>query len=194
MQAVQTQAGQYFAGEAIVVMSIPCKFERSVLSFEEHETVMRSHHPAIYDATPDELKALRRRLRDLRDKERTQARENRRAVRGKGEARGASFPGTVEHSLRRKQVFATALKRVSKEISRMRKLEARAELAAAAYRALAMRRAVSFPSRPPAGDTANSGMQALPSQRRRTRVPPAKVGFVSESTKNAQAARDARNR
>ena len=57
----------------------------------------------------------------MRDKERTLARENRRAVRGKGAQRGASFPGTAEHPLQRKQVFAAALKRV-KEIDRMHKL------------------------------------------------------------------------
>jgi hypothetical protein len=96
-------------------MSIPCKFERSILSYDEHEITLRSHHPEIYDATLDDLKALRQRLREMRDKERTLARENRRAVRGKGAQRGASFPGTAEHPLRRKQVFAAALKRVSKE-------------------------------------------------------------------------------
>src|SRR6516164_516973 len=96
-------------------MSIPCKFERSILSYDEHEIILRSHHPKIYDASPDDLKALRQRLRDMRNKERTLACENRRAVRGKGAQRGASFPGTVEHPLQRKQVFAAALKRVSKK-------------------------------------------------------------------------------
>ena len=164
-------------------MSIPCKFERSILSYDEHEIVLRSHHPEIYDAALDDLKALRQRLREMRDKERTLARANRRAVRGKGAQRGASFPGTAEHSLQRKQVFAAA-----------HKLEARAAHIEAARRALAMRRAAQFPPRPPAGDTASEGMRALPNRWRRTRVPPAKIGSVSQATKNAQAARDARNR
>ncbi|HVI14728.1 MAG TPA: hypothetical protein VM822_17860 [Pseudolabrys sp.] len=86
-------------------MSIPCKFERSILSYDEHEIILRSHHPEIYDGALDDLKALRQRLREMRDKERTLARENRRAVRGKGEQRGASFPDTAEHLLQRKQVF-----------------------------------------------------------------------------------------
>src|SRR6478672_13031730 len=72
-------------------MSIPCKFERSILSYDEHEIILRSHHPEIYDAGLDDLKALRQRLRDMRDKECTLARESRRAVRGKGESRGGSF-------------------------------------------------------------------------------------------------------
>jgi hypothetical protein len=174
-------------------MSIPCKFERSVLSYDEHEIILRSHHPEIYDASLDDLRALRQRLREMRDKERTLARENRRAVRGKGAQRGASFPGTAEHPLQRKQVFAAALKRVNREIDRMEKLEARTAHVEAARRALAMRRAAQFPPRPPAGDTPSEGMRPLPSQRRRTRVPPARIGSVSQATKNAQAVRDARN-
>ena len=175
-------------------MSISCKFERSILSYDEHEIILRTHHPEIYDAALDDLKALRERLREMRDRERTLARENRRAVRGKGAQRGASFPGTAEHPLRRKQVFAAALKRVNREIDRMRKLEARTAHIEAARRALAMRRAAQFPPRPPTSDTPRERMRALPSQRRRTRVPPAMIGSVSQATKNAQAARDARNR
>ena len=174
-------------------MSVPCKFERRILSYDEHEIILRTHHPEIYDAALDDLKALRERLREMRDKERTLARENRRAVRGKGAQRGASFPGTAERPLQRKQVFAAALKRVSKEIGRMHKLEARTAHIEAARRALAMRRAAQFSTRPPTGDTPSEGMRALPSRRRRTRVPPAKIGSVSQATKNAQARRDARN-
>lgn len=175
-------------------MSVPCKFERSILSHDEHEVVLRSHHPEIYGAGLDDLEALRRRLRDMRDKERSLARAKRREARGKGRPRGGSFPGTAEHPRQRKQVFAAALKRVNREIDRMQKLEARAAHMEAARRALAMRRAAQFPPRPPSGDTPSEGMRALPSRRRRTRVPPARIGSVSQATKNAQAARDARNR
>ena len=107
-------------------MSIPCKFERSVLSFEEHQLVARSHHPEIYESGVDDLKALRQQLRDLRNKTRTLALARRREVRGKGPSRGAGFPGTAEHTLQRKQVFSAALKRVNREIDRMEKVEARA--------------------------------------------------------------------
>jgi len=168
-------------------MSIPCKFERSILSYDEHEIILRSHHPEIYDAGLDDLKALRQRLRDMRDKERTLARENRRAVRGKGESRGGSFPGTAEHPLERKQVFAAALKRVSKEIGRMQKLDARTEHIAAARRALAMRRAAQFPSRPPAGDTAGEGMRpsaGVVAQRTRGRADCMRPGVNLRSANN----------
>jgi hypothetical protein len=76
----------------------------------------------------------------------------------------------------------------------MQKLDAPGAHVAAARRALAMRRAASFPPRPPTGDTAGEGMRPSPNERRRTRVPPARIGRVSQATKNAQAARDARNR
>jgi len=139
------------------------------------------------------LKDLRQRFRDLRGKERTLSRAKRREARGKGAPRGTGFPGTAERPFQRKQVFTAALKRVNKEIARQEKLKARGALAEAAHRALAMRRAAQFPSRPAAGDTAHEGMRSLPSQRRRTKVPPAKIGSVSQATRNAQARRDARN-
>jgi hypothetical protein len=176
-------------------MSIPCKFERSVLSYDEHGVILRSHHPEIYEAGLDDLKALRQRLRDMRDKESTLVRAKRREARGKGPPRGQSLPGTAEHPLQRKQVFAAALKRVNREIHRLEKLEARTAHVEAARRALAMRRAAQFPPRPEAAaDKPSEGMHPLPSRRRRTRVAPARIGSVSQATRNAQAARDARNR
>jgi len=175
-------------------MSIPCKFERSMLTYDEHGVVLRTHHPEIYEAGLDDLKGLRQRLREMRDKERTLARAKTRESRGKGPARGQSLPGTAEHPLQRKRVFAAALKRVNKEIDRMEKLETRAAHVEAARRALAMRRAAQFPPRPSAGDTPSEGMHPLPNRRRRTQVAPAIIGSVSQATRNAQAARDARNR
>jgi hypothetical protein len=85
---------------------------------------LRSHHPEIYDAGVDDFKALRKRLRDMRDKESTLAHAKRREMRGKGPPRGESFPRLAEHPLKRRQVFAAAVKRVNREIDRMQKLEA----------------------------------------------------------------------
>jgi hypothetical protein len=88
-------------------MSIPCKFERSLLGHDEYEIVAGTHHPAIYDADLKDLRSLLKRLRDLRDKERTHSRGKRREARGKGAPRGATFPGTAEHPYKRKQVFVS---------------------------------------------------------------------------------------
>jgi len=141
-------------------MSIPCKFERSLLSDEEYETIRLTHHPAIYDIEAAELEAMRPRLRKMRDKERTLGRQKRREGRGKGEARGASFPGTAEHASQRKQVFAAALKRVNNELRRLHDLAARTAHVEAARKALALQRAANFTTYPAAEASANEGMGA----------------------------------
>jgi hypothetical protein len=174
-------------------MSMSCKFERSLLSHDEHEFVQVTHHPAIYQHDIDALKALRVRLRELRGKERTLSRQKQREHRGKAEPRGGSFPGTIDRPLLRKQVFAAALKRVNKEVGRIAKLAARTAHVEAARRALALRRTAQFEQYPPAGQTAHEGMRSLPSRRRRTSVAREKIGRVLLATKTAQAVRDSRS-
>jgi len=174
-------------------MSAPSKFERSLLSHDENETIRTTHYPAIYELDRDTLQGLQKRLREMRDKERTHARQKRREMRGKGAPRGGSFPGTAEQPLQRKQVFAAALKRVNKEVARIHNLAERSAFTESARRALAMRRAGEGLQRPPAGRTAHSGMQPRPSGRRRTKVNPAKVGSISQATKDRQALRDSRS-
>ncbi len=173
-------------------MSVPCKFERSLLSHEENETIRLTHHPAIYEVEVVELEAMRPRLRQMRDKERTLGQHKRRETRGKAEPRGASFPGTATHASHRKQVFAAALKRVNAELRRLHNLAARTANVEAARKALALHRSADFRTYPPAGATADEGMVAKPSQRRRKIIAGATIGRVSQATKVAQAARDAR--
>jgi hypothetical protein len=175
-----------------MVMSVSCKFERSLLSHEEYETIRLTHHPAIYDVEVAELEAMRSRLRKMRDKERTLGRQRRREVRGKAEARGVSFPGTAKHASERQQVFAAALKRLNKELKRLHNLAARTAHVEAARKALALHRAANFMTYPPAGTTANEGMMPKASTRRRKIITGAKIGRVSQATKVAQAVRDAR--
>ena len=173
-------------------MSIPSKTERSQLSHEEFETIRVTHHPAIYDLAGEELRALKLRLREQRDKARTLARQRQREIRGKTEPRGKGFPGAVEQPLKRKQIFAAALKRVNNEIDRLGKLEARTAHIEAARSALARRRASKFVHHPASDDTPRDGMQPLPRARRRTKVPPSMIGSISQATKVAQAIRDSR--
>ena len=63
-------------------MSVPCKFERSLLSHDEYETIRLTHHPAIYDVEPAELEAIQSRLRKMRAKEQTLSRQKRREAAG----------------------------------------------------------------------------------------------------------------
>jgi hypothetical protein len=174
-------------------MSAPCKFERSLLSHEEYETIRLTHHPAIYDVAMPELEAMRLRLRKMCDKERTLYRQRRREGRAKAEARGASFQGTAEHASERKQVFAAALKRLNKELRRLHNLAAQTAHVEAARKALALHRAANFRTYPPAGTTANEAMVPKTSTRRRKIIAGAKIGRVSQATKVAQAVRDARD-
>src|SRR5215471_12592874 len=147
-------------------MSVPCKFERSILSHDEYETIHLTHHPSIYEVEPAELEAIRSRLRKMRDKEKTLSRQKRREARGKSKGRGASFPGTAERPSQHKQVFA-ALKRVNKELERLHNLAARTAHVEAARRALALHRAANFIPYPSAGATASEGMAPRLSTRRK---------------------------
>ena len=173
-------------------MSASYKFEQSMLGHEEFETVRVTHHPAIYELAGKELRDLRVRLRKMRDRERTLARQKRREVRGKADPRGGSFPGTAEKPQQRKQIFSAALKRVNKELRRQHVLEAKAINVEAARRAFALRRAEKFVHHPVAGDTSRDGLQPLPNRRQRWKVPPAKIGSISQATKVSQAVRDSK--
>lgn len=173
-------------------MSVPCKFERSLLSHEEYETIRLTHHPAIYDVGVAELEAMRNNLRKMRDKEQTLGRQRRREGRGKAKVRGASFPGTAERASERRQVFAAALKRLNKELKRLHNLAARTAHVEAARKALALHRAANFMIYPATGATANEGLMPKASTRRRMIITGAKIGRVSQATKVAQAVRDAR--
>lgn len=171
-------------------MAISSKLERSLVSHEEYGVIGASHHPEIYTLDLSGLEKTRSRLQQMHDKERTLARQKQRERRGKTEPRGGSFPGTTEQPLKRLQIFANALKRLNKEVKRIRHLEARAANVDAARRALAMRRAANFSTHPAAGDTPNDGMNPRPSRRRMTKVSGKRIGSTSQATKVAQASRD----
>lgn len=172
-------------------MSTSSKAEARLLSHEDQQLVGRTHHPAIYENTREELQDLRQRLRGLRDRERTLLHQKARESRGKTEPRGGSFPGTADHPRRRKQLFAQALRRVNGEFHRLHKMEARAALTASARRALALRKsgAQFAPENEP---TAHTGTRPIPNRRGKSHVPGSQVGSVTKATQRAQAAKDNR--
>lgn len=173
-------------------MSASSKVEARLLSHEDQELVRKTHHPAIYEHTREELHEMRQRLRTLRDRERTLTYQKVREVRGKAEPRGGSFPGVVDHPSRRKQLFAQALRRVNSEVSRIGKLEAHAEHTASARRALALRKSGEHYRRPENERTAHHGARLIPNRRAKWHIPGSQVGSVSQATKRAQAAKDNR--
>jgi hypothetical protein len=151
-----------------------------------------THHPAIYALDGKGLHALQLRLREQRSKTRTLARQKQREMRGKADQRGKSFPGSAEHPLRRKQVFANALKRVNKEIDRLRKLEARTAHVDAARRALALSRSEKFIQYPEPATPHAKATSQQPIRRRHTTISRGRIGSITKATKVAQAIRDSR--
>ncbi len=173
-------------------MSVPRATERAVLSAEELNLINETHHPAIYEIDFKGLGALQKRLREQRGKMKTQTRQRAREKRGKSDPRGKSFPANLEQPLKKKQIFSSALKRVNKEMERQRVVSARATHVEAAQRALAAHRSAKFRDAPPSDKTANEGMRAIPSARRRRTIPGSQIGSISQQTRNAQARKDNR--
>lgn len=171
-------------------MTLASKAERAILSKDEQDVVALSHYPALSSVEDQMLTQARQQIRGFQDKERTFVRQIRRSIRGKADSRGNSFPGEVERPARRKQVFSGALKRLNKELSRRRNRQARETLKANAQKALELKTTAPRTQKPSPGKTADTGVVPVENPKARTRVNPAKVGSVSQRTKNAQAAKD----
>lgn len=173
-------------------MSMSAKDEHTLLKSEEIAFVRSTHHPEIYELSRKDLVDARVRLREMRSKAKTITRQKQREERGKSDPRGKSFPGNADQPQRRKQIFASALKRINKELDRLDAIEARAHHVESARAAFAQVRSSRFAPAIPASSTSGSGMALQESRRRRRVLPRSKVGSVLKQNKVAQAARDAR--
>ena len=71
-------------------MAVTRKEEGRALSNEERDIVARTRHPEIQKLPDDALSSLVKRLRDMRDRARSQANQQRREVRGKSEPEGGA--------------------------------------------------------------------------------------------------------
>jgi hypothetical protein len=171
-------------------MSQSIKTENSLLRDDERDIIARTHFPAILDADDDALADLRLRVRSLQGKERTFVHQLRRNIRAKSEPRGKGFPGDVEKASRRKQVFASATKRINHEHTRRRSLAARESLKASARLALTLKQQ-NVATHPDSGRTSLQGMASLKNRKRRWVLDRARVGRVLQAGKRHQAARDA---
>jgi hypothetical protein len=65
-------------------MSMSAKRERALLNSDEITVLRSTHHPDIYDLNQKELTDLQARLRNMRDKARTLARQKQREAREEG--------------------------------------------------------------------------------------------------------------
>jgi len=160
--------------------------ERRLLG-DDFAVVAQSHYPALAGLGAEEALALARQLREHRNRLRGMAHANRRARRGKAEPR-ATAPSDAA-LMRRKQVFAAALKRVNARLDILHGEARRARRTEALREALARRRAAKA-HHPAAGDGAAEGMRVKASRKRVTRIDPRRIGSVSQAGKIAQARRD----
>jgi hypothetical protein len=171
-------------------MGVEFAAERRLLSENEYDAVVRSHYPSLGTLSREELAELAFWLRGQHNRARDIVRHRVRVRRGKAD--GPAPEGLSERGLaNKKQVFARALKRVNARIDQHRSAEKRARAIAHLHDALARREAAT-PHHPGAGTTPGTGARSTPSQRRRTNVPPGRIGSVSQAGKAAQAARDGR--
>ncbi len=172
-------------------MSLTRKHEDRFLSAEERELVIRTHRPEIAALSDDELAKLRNLVRERRDRAGDISRRQRREMRGKAGARGAS-PATADAGSKLKvSLLAQAMRRLNSETARRQRQAARSRLIADMHRAPALRRSAAKPSRP-ASRTASKGMQSNPSPVAEQIADPREVGRVSKDVKRGQARRDRR--
>lgn len=172
-------------------MSHPIALERRILTGAELAAVERSRYPVICGLPREELIAVARSLRGFRDKARDISHSRRRENRGKAEPRGANPAPDSTGLMEKKQVFASALKRVNREIARQEDAARRGRQGEAARRALAMKQANRVRHHPSAGRTAHQGMRAIDSGVAGGTIDPRQIGSVSQQNRDFQAGSDA---
>ena len=171
-------------------MSMPISTEQRMLTAAEFEVVKTTHYPDIAELTEGELADAARRLRDYRDKARDIARQQRREMRGKAEPRGTRPAKDNTGTTIKRQIFASALRRVNREATRIGKAQARAGQSEIARRALELKRANRMRHHPSAGRTAGDGMRSIPNRGPTVEADPREIGRVSQFVKAGQARRD----
>ncbi|MFN4088663.1 MAG: hypothetical protein ACK4QW_06405 [Alphaproteobacteria bacterium] len=171
-------------------MSLPLSTEKRILKQAEFELVARTHHPQIGELSRNELRDAARRLRDYRNKARDTARQQRREMRGKADARGARAAADDTGTNLKKTVFSAALKRVNRELGRLEQAGTAETQVDIARRALALKRANRVRHHPAGGRTAHEGMNPVTSDMPTVTVDPREIGRVSQFVKSGQARRD----
>lgn len=172
-------------------MAISRKEEARALDADERELVDKSHQPEIQSLSDKDLAGLVKHLRERRDKAQTIAHQQRREMRGKGKARGATPSKADSGSQLKLAVLAMAMRRTNGEVERRRQLAARMELAENARRAMAIRG--STPKKEADFNTrhAHQSMRAVANEKTKSLVRPMEVGRQRKAAKAAQAKRDA---
>ncbi len=169
--------------------------EARLLSASEREAVGMTRHPAIAALSLPDLQALAKRLRDTRDRARDIARQQRREMRGKAEARGTTPATDNAGTVGKADVLDLALRRISAQLRRNREASADAVTPAKPTRAggpSATSRSSSPGGSSPGGVKSLKAATKKPGGKPRLRVDPREIGRVSQAGKVAQARRDSK--
>lgn len=172
-------------------MTISRRTALRVLDNAEVELVERSRHPDLGDLSNEELRKLRRHLRERRDRAQDIAHRVRREMRGKASRTDDRAP-TEDRGIReRAAILASAVQRANQEHSRRERFEARDELKKNAEKALELRKSARRHNRP-ASRRSDKGMRSIPNEKAEDLVNRMEVGRVSQFVKDSQARKDNR--
>lgn len=174
-------------------MAHPRKNEARLLTSDELEFVEKTRHPALTTLADADLDAVIAQLRQRRDRARTIANNQRRALRGKGGRGEVTFEKADSGNRQEMSALTDALTRARREKTRREAEAARAELMASAHKALELKRDSKRATRPATLPRPNTGMRA----KARTRLDhigsaSGEAGRVTKAVAVAQAKKDAR--
>lgn len=166
------------------------------LKATEQDLVNATLNPAIEQLSDSELKALRQRLRQAHIKSRDISNQQKREMRGKAEARGATPARDNTGSMAKAQVIRDALTRVQAEADRRDSMMvAKPSHAELAQRALEPRLSNEASKYPGSGPPASHGMKAINREKPfKIGTPKSEIGRVSQAGKVAQARKDGNSR
>lgn len=173
-------------------MAHPRKTEQRLLSAEELELVAQTRHPALPMLEDEHLHTLIANLRARRDRARTIANNQRRALRGKGGRGEVTFEKADSGNRQKMSVLTDALTRARREKTRRVAEDARIELMASAQKALELKRDSKRATRPASLPRPNQGMRDKPSRRIAQIGAAGEAGRVTKFVAVAQAKKDSR--
>ncbi|WP_439613115.1 hypothetical protein [Reyranella sp.] len=176
-------------------MAITTKQELRALSADERELIDMSGARVVKALTDAQLSSLVKRTRTKRDRARTLAERQRRELRGKSRARGATPVKADDGSQLKLAILTAALARLDAETARRGKVKAKAALVASAKMALSLKqktkpaKGTKAPAKPRGPAKAVRGKTRVAVK---NHVPGSVRGSVRSQGAKAQARRDSR--
>jgi hypothetical protein len=171
-------------------MAITRKEEERALNTEEREVVNQTRHPEIQSLADEALNVILRRLRDMRDKAKSHANQQRREMRGKSAPKGAVPRASDVGSRLKVSVLSVSLKRLNAEIQRRVEMSKNHSLVENAQRALEFKLQAQKSKIPFNTRHANQGMRDIAGKKVNSLIRPGERGRLRKASAVAQAKRD----